>query len=465
MVIGAVILALALAALVFAPRTAPTGKQPGVGSPTASKTEPILSLAPASIEEIQITWGPTTQRLVRGPLPDTWLREWTDGIGMARRWPVAPSRVRGGVRLLHEFLVTFDAPTLQPGDVGGTLVFRSGGKSESLQLASTSLDGRRHATQVTQASSRGCLIPDQIATLFDKSSVGEWLERGIFPGLATPVARVMLTQHGKTVQLGRVANSWSLRAPFVSTVESARMNDVLLALETFTISKVTETLQAPTTEPSALIQAEVSRPTIDGNSTRRAVVRYSLRSWPAPDERTREVPARAIVELVDLENDEVTTLWGPVDGVVSIESVAAAIPPLTELLGRRCLNVVAADIAEVRFENVTAFHATKSGDRWSTKTAPIVGSELDALTQFLKLLCDERADAVKVVADGDQPSGTAVTITPGGAQPIDVHLRLVDNDGKPGTQVLFVRTAGVDRGYDLSQRPALRAWLVGLLPV
>jgi hypothetical protein len=243
------------------------------------------------------------------------------------------------------------------------------------------------------------------------------------------------------------------------------MNDVLLALETFTISRVTETLQPPSTEPTAVIQAEVRRPTIDGNSIQRAIVRYSLKSWPAPDERAREVPARAIVEFVNLENDEVTTLWGPVDGVVSVESVAAAMPPLNELIGRRCLNAAAADIAEVRFENVTAFHATRSGDRWSTQTAPIVGSELDALTQFLKLLCDERADAVKVAADGDQPPGTAVVITPDGVHPIDVHLRLVDNEGKPGTQVLFVRTAGVDRGYDLSQRPALRAWLVGLLPV
>lgn len=465
MVIGAVILALALAALVFLPRGSSTKVSTNAGNPIPGNAEPILMMSPAAVDEIQITWGDTTQRLVRGPLPDTWLREWTDSSGTLRRWPVAPTRVRGGIRLLHESLVSFDAPPLNPSEVSGTLVFKSGGQSESLLLTASSLDGRRHATHVSARGPRGCLLPDQIATLFDRAAVGEWLERGIFPGLATPVGSVTLTHNNQSIQLGRVANSWSLRAPFVSTVETARMNDILLALETFTISRVTETLQAPTTEPTAVIQADVNRPIIDGESTHRTVVRYLLRSWPATDDRTREVPARASVELVDLANDQITTLWGPVDGVISIESVAAAIPPLTDLLGRRCLDVVAADITELQFGNAAAFHTFKSGGRWTTSTAPLVGAENDALTQLLKLLCDERADSVKVVEIEPQESGTSVALTSEGGRRMELRLRLVNSEGKPGTQVLFVRTPRVDRGYDLSQRPVLRAWLVGLLPV
>lgn len=464
MVIGAVVLAIALAALVFMPRSAPPGPAGTGGSGAPLKSEPILSISPSAIEQIQITWGASTQRIIRGPLPDTWLREWTDASNTIRRWPVAPSRVRGGLRLLHETTAPFDVPPLDANQIAGTIRFDTGKQSELLQLANASLDGRRHATRTSGSTMRGCLIPDQIATLFDRSAVGEWLERSIFPGITTPVARVTLKKASGTIELGRVASTWSLRAPFVSTIETARMNDVLLALETFTISRVTESLQPPTTEPTELVQAEVSRPTVDGDTTRRAVVRYSLHSWPAPDDRTREVPARALVELVDLETGSTTPLWGPVDGVVSIESVAAANVPLTELLGRRCLNIAPADIAEVRIEQTPAFSATRSGDRWATPSAPIIGAELDALSQFLKLLCDDRADSVRIVSAQDL-AGTPSTVTPDGGSPINLRLRLVGSDGGDGTQVLFVRTVGVERGYDLSQRPTLRAWLVSHLPV
>ncbi|MDX2117087.1 MAG: hypothetical protein SFY96_02775 [Planctomycetota bacterium] len=472
LVIGAVVLALLLAALVFYPSGS---AKPGHGpnAPAAEASEPALLTPPSQVDAVEITWTtkngategvPETQRLVRGPLPDTWLREWTDANGVQRRWPAEGNRVRGGIRLLHETQVVADATPLNDQETEGRIVVHAGNQQEVIALSRTSLDGKRRATRlVSGAKARGFLLPDQVATLFDAAAIGEWLQRGTFPPSPEQPARITLTRGDNSISLGRVSSNWSLRSPLVSGVNRAKMSELILGLQTFTISRITESLVVPASPAMVTIQAEFDRPIVDGENVRRAAVRYTAEAWPGTSARSRELPARARVEQIDLTTGSVTPLWGPVEGVVSTEAIAAAMPELTDLLGRFTLTTAAADVTRVSLTLPQSGPVvwTRSGDRWSRDEVPLVGAELAAFKELLTLMSEAPADSVSLT---DSPSGAACDIVVGDAPPVSLSLRLTDASGNPGSRVLVISTSRVQRSYDLGSHAALKAWLTRLLP-
>jgi|GEM_PF-6985154 len=494
LVIGAVLLAIVLAGLTFWPAGATRDRASGGNTDGESGVAgtPILESSPSRVEAMAVQWrdhpGAGSSRVVRGPLPEVWLSVWTDDAGVERRWPVAATSVRGALRLLHETRVLMDGPPLAERDRAAMIEISAPGRGNDFQnsvqkiwLTRTPLDGKRRAsTQMPGTPEVGFLMSEQIASLFEPGAMSEWLERGIFPPAATPVGRIELTRGGATVVLGRVAQMWSVRSPLVSGANRAKVNEVLLALQTFTISRITDSIEVPTTPPIAVINAEMDRPSVDGDKVTRGAIRYRVEMWAGASERAGEIPARATVERIDIESGSAMAMWGPVQGVVSVESLAAAMPPIGDLLGRQSLHVPTADVRGVRFSvalggamgespsQAIVREWTKQGDRWKAGETPLVGAELENLSRWLALLCETPAETVKVLSEVAS-DGAAWEISMGASDAASgvvatLRMKLVGADGGEGDAVLLVRAGRVERGYDVSTNAALRAWLTGMLP-
>lgn len=429
-------------------------RKPGGGTPERASLLPAVGDSPT----LRIETGGEAYEVAPGPLPGVWTLRTKAGIA----WPVSPVRVRAALRLLSEAeLEDARSAPRAPEDspLSVTITPAAGGSSVTIAFGRLAAGGRAPVQVGVAGNWRAGFCDARIPELFEARSMAQWFEGAAIPYRDAPVQSIRLARDGTELELAAVGAAWSIRRPMVWPADAPACEQLRRSLAG-AAARIVPGGEAPQ-EAGLTIELVSERREEREGEVRRTRIVQSIRLGPAADLSSRT--AFATLEARAVAPDGATSvLWGPTVAVVSQEDFAS-VSLRPEAFASRVAwsgaapEVRAVSIAPPSSEGAVKFALDLAG--WKRDGAPTPNKEEgDAVAALLRLLCDERADAVTFSRAEAAPVAT-IRFGPAEAPEAQSVELLASAEG-----ALIVRTSATDLYYAGSMTAQrLRAWLVALL--
>lgn len=420
--------------------------------------EPVSLLPPiGDSPSLRIETGGEAYEISAGPLPGVWTLRNSAGIA----WPVSPVRVRAALRLLGMTELE-DARSVPRGPESSplsvTITPAAGGGPITIAFGRLAAGGRAPVQVGGAGAWRSGFCDARIPELFEARSIAQWFEGAALPYRDAPAQSIRLARDGSELELAAAGAAWSIRRPIVWPADGPACEDLRRSLAG-AAARVVPGGEAPR-EHGLTIELTSERREEREGSVRRTRIVQSIRLGPAADLSSRT--AFATLEARAVEPDGASSvLWGPIVAVVSQEDFASVSLRPDAFASRIAWSgaapeVRAVSIAPPSSEGAIRFALDLAG--WTRSGAAPNREESDAVAALLRLLCDERADAVTFSRAEAAPLAT-IRFGPAEAPEAQSVELLASAEG-----ALIVRTSATDlyfAGSMTAQR--LRAWLAALL--
>lgn len=378
--------------------------------PAAPPAAPMLDFAPAAVTEVRIARKDgSVQRLLRGAQPGEWRLVASDADGGG--WPVMPTPVRAGLRLLStlELETGGEKPPPLDEDAAAVAVVLDDGTERTVRFGSRPLGGRVPAEISTPDGTAQGWAGADLAAAFITSGPLHWRDPAALPLAGPETARVWLTSSDRSIALARVQGRWSVREPIAAPADPEVVGKLLAALAGARIVDFLDdpdaaALAAGLDPPTASAVIEADHRVIDGADVASRTVRNEMHVGSPADLAGKTLFARVVRSAEG----------GPSEGDVVIRTVVAETGSLASLstdpaayIARTAIQIPPGDVAEVRLipeveeGGGSARTFRRELDHWTMldaggEPAQIPSERAAGIDQFLTVLAGTDAAGVQL---------------------------------------------------------------------
>jgi hypothetical protein len=445
-------------------------------SPAPPPSPNLFTFKPSEVRSLDISRADGTRDIIEpGAEPDTWIVRSIDRPGTPdRRWSILPARMRGAVRLLADARSLAETPPHESTADTTVVASLAGGRAASIAFSGSPLGGRIHARAFEGTVFRAVQTDANLADIFARRGVAEWLDPAPFSWVSGQPARITISS-GKNppIVLARVGASWAMTSPLEVKANPQAVANLIQSLGSLAFSRFeTESSfgldRAMGGEFTVEVETDLPGLTAEGHRT---VRRQTLMVVPGGEGDQIKVWAITSTEVGPESNE----YRGRIAGTIPAAALAPARDSYISLVLATSLELPAADVGSVTFLHAEAASAppttlARKAGVWHRGQSPLSPSDAQNLQTLLVLLAQSPAlrtfdrlpaeSSLFAIADvkglSDQPLAvlrlyTAPAPAPAGAP-------------STGREILVVQNGQLCRVYNPENLPELLAWIRALTP-
>ncbi|RMH29265.1 MAG: DUF4340 domain-containing protein [Planctomycetota bacterium] len=405
----ALVILLVVVAALAALAAALTLSGPGGAAPAGPA--PLLDFAPSDADAIEIDRpGSPTLRLQRAE--GGWTLRAPDTGGGERMWPLQGAQVRGLLAVLARAAPAADADPSAIGPPALSLTLElTDGRTRTLELGADAVGGRRPAR--TDAGRTVYLEAPIFEALTQPGPMG-WRDTRVFRAVGADTARLRVAwPDGPALEIARLGDRWSVRAPARAPADSGAVERALSSLAAL---RVARWLDADPPEGAFAHAVAIT--------AQRDVRRVDRDGRPRVDSASETLLVGAEADVDGLTRFVRLGDTGAV-GIAELADLAPALAPAEAFVSRTPAPIDASRVAEIRIG--AARTLTRALEGWrDAATGADADADADAV---LALLVRTPADRVTIGERRGEAGATASVV-------------LIGFDGGPIAEFEIARAGG-----------------------
>ncbi len=434
----------------------------------------LFTFKPSEVLSLDISRADGTRDIIEpGAEPDTWIVRSIDRPGTPdRRWSILPSRMRGAVRLLADARSLAETPPHESTADTTVVAALTGGRAASLAFSGSPLGGRIHARAFEGTVFRAVQTDANLAEIFARRGVAEWLDPAPFSWVSGPPARITISG-GKNppIVLARVGAYWAMTSPLEVKANTQAVANLIQSLGSLAFTRFEAESsfgldRAMGGEFTVEVETDLPGLTSEGHRTIR---RQTLMVVPGGEGDQIKVWAITSTEV----GPDSREYRGRIAGTITAGSLGPARDSYIAYTLATSLDLPAADVGSIKFiqaESATPITLARKAGVWHRGESPLSTADAATLQTLLVLLAQSPAlrtfdrlpaeSTLIALADvkglSDQPLAVlrlyaALAPAPAGAPASD-------------REILVVQNGQLCRVYNPEKLPELLAWIRALSP-